>query len=691
MEKFPVPTNVDDVRRFVAFCNYYRKFVPKFAGIAKPLNDLLKKNVKFEWSDKCQKAFEELKAHLLSPQILRYPDFSKEFTITTDASNVACGAVLSQNFDGNDLPIAYASKTFNSAESRKHTIYQEMIAIHWAINYFKAYVYGRKFKIKTDHRPLVYLFGMKEPTKKLTQMRLDLEDYNFEIEYIKGRNNVGADALSRIAITSDELKQMSILKVNTRSMTGTKTKEPKSDDLTGAQLSIYETDSPSKTYKLPKIRTTINSFKEITIIITDPKESKEIYAITADGTQTLESVCLRLNDMLQKMKINKLAMSTQNEIFTILPVELFKRIAIKTLKNVEILLHKPRRKIENSEDIQKILHDYHVTPIGGHIGQTRLYKKLRDKYDWKGMKKTVNRFIENCRYCRINKVYKHTKEPNIVTTTPAKPFDVISIDTVGPLPRTNSSNRYCITIQCDLTKYVVIIPVSNKEASTIAKALVEHFILIYGNFLELKSDQGTEYKNEVLNQIGKILKFKQNFATAYHPQTIGALERNHRCLNEYLRSFSNEHHDDWDEWIKFYSFVYNTTTHTDTDYTPFELVFGRKPNLPQDIFKPKIDPVYNLEQYCNELKYKLQKSHLVAKENLIREKQKRLQSSNKYTNSIKLSEGDLVYITNENRKKLDPHYIGPFKVKNVQAQNCKLQELNSRKLIIVHKNRIIKM
>lgn len=169
------------------------------------------------------------------------------------------------------------------------------------------------------------------------------------------------------------------------------------------------------------------------------------------------------------------------------------------------------------------------------------------------------------------------------------------------------------------------------------------------------------------------------------------MERNHRCLNEYLRSFSNEHHDDWDGWIKFYSFVYNTTSHTDTDYTPFELIFGRKANLPQDIFKNKVDPVYNVEQYCNELKYKLQKSNLIAKEKLIKEKHNRLQNLNKYTNSIKISKGDLVYITNENRKKLDPHYIGPYKVKEVQEQNCKLEELNSRKLTIVHKNRIIKM
>lgn len=218
IQNYPVPTNADEVRRFVAFCNYYRKFVPNFAKLAKPLKNLLKKNSIFNWTDNCQNVFEQLRYHLMSPPILSYPDFSKKFILTTDASNIACGAVLSQNNDGKDLPIAHASKAFSKAEAKKPTIMQEMIAIHWAIDHFKPYLYGLKFTIRTDHRPLVYLFGMKEPTKKLTQMRLDLEDYDFEIEHIKGKDNIGADALSRI-VTSDNLKNKAILMVNTRSMT----------------------------------------------------------------------------------------------------------------------------------------------------------------------------------------------------------------------------------------------------------------------------------------------------------------------------------------------------------------------------------------------------------------------------------------------------------------------------------------
>lgn len=142
----------------------------------------------------------------MSPTILQFPDFSKTFILTTDTSDVGCGAVLSQNTDDNDLPIAFASKTFTKGEKKnKAVILKEFTAIHWAINHFKAYLYGRNFLVKTDHRPLPFLFGKKDPTSKLTRMRLDLAEYDITIEYIKGKSNVGADALSRIITTSDEL------------------------------------------------------------------------------------------------------------------------------------------------------------------------------------------------------------------------------------------------------------------------------------------------------------------------------------------------------------------------------------------------------------------------------------------------------------------------------------------------------
>lgn len=684
IKNYPIPTNADETRRFVAFCNYYRKFVPDFARLAKPLNDLLKKNSTFEWTDNCQSAFEQLRNHLLSPPILSYPDFSKKFYLTTDASNVGCGAILSQVIDGQDLPIAYASKAFNSADSKKPTIMQEMIAIHWAIDYFKPYLYGRKFIVRTDHRPLVFLFGMKEPTKKLTQMRLDLEDYDFEIEHIKGTNNVGADALSRL-MSSDDLKNRTILMVNTRSMTKKKSAKAKDDVSTYTkpdQLLVSEAVILKEARNSFKLTTNLsNNIMEFQIKSENYKKTHAAIQFNyKNESQTLESALSKLNEVMTNLKIKQIALSLSDPLFSQITVEQFKSIATKIINSFEILLFKPPRQIESKMEVEKILHDFHNSSTGGHIGQHRLYLKLRDLFQWRGMKGSIAKFIKACEFCRKNKVSKRTKEASIITSTPQKPFDVISIDTVGPLPKTSRNNRYCITLQCDLSKFVIIIPIQNKESNTIARALVEDFILKYGNFLELRSDRGTEYCNEVLQQISKILNFKQTFSAAYHPETIGALERNHRCLNEYLRSFSNEHHDDWDDWVGFYTFVYNTTPHTDSNLTPFELVYGRKPNLPQDLMNNRtIEPVYNIEQYMNELKFKLQKSQTIAREHMIKEKIQRTADLNINLNPIDVSLGDLVYITKENRKKLDSFYTGPYKVIETKNSNCVIEDLAKTK------------
>ena len=654
----------------------------------------MKKKTTFIWTECCQHAFLELRNNLLSPRILKYPDFNKSFILTTDASNIACGAVLSQDYNGQELPIAFASKAFNKAETKKPTIMQEMIAIHWAIDHFKPYLYGRKFIVKTDHRPLVYLFGMKEPTKKLTQMRLDLEDYDFEIHHIKGKDNVGADALSRI-VTSEDLKNKTILMVHTRAMTS---KQPESKNINVSSekkidhLLVYETDTPSKVRNWPKISIEIQNKMIITKIM-NPKMGKALIIIETDfihdnESQTLASALLEMNKLIKNKQI---ALSTKNEIFKHVSIQKFKEIANATIRNFQLVLYHPPKELTNSGEIEKILHDFHMTPTGGHIGQHRLYKKIRDLYYWKGMRNSIIKFVKACKLCKMNKVTKRTKEASIVTTTPIKPFDIVSIDTVGPLPKTAKNNRYCITMQCDLTKYVIIIPTENKEAETIARALAQNFILTYGKMLELRSDQGTEFNNEVLKQIGKILQFKQTFSTAYHPQSIGALERNHRCLNEYLRAFSNVHHNDWDEWTKFYEFVYNTTVHTDTEFTPYELVFGRKANLPQNMLGNKVEPLYNLEQYYSELKYKLQKSNEIARQHLIDQKIKRTSELNQKINPINVTIGDLVYITNENRKKLEPHYIGPFRITEIDNTNCTIQNITSNKQSKIHKNRIIKI
>jgi hypothetical protein len=204
VKKFPIPKTPRDIKSFLGLAGYYRRFIKDFAKITKPLTLCLKKGAKVVHSPQFVESFNHLKELLINAPILRYPDFEKPFVLTTDASNIALGAVLSQNDPPNDLPVAFASRTFNETEQKYSTIEKELLGIVWACKYFRPYLYGRKFKIYTDHRPLVWLMNLKEPNSKLVRWRLKLEEFDYEIMYKKGKKNTNADALSRIQLDAIE-------------------------------------------------------------------------------------------------------------------------------------------------------------------------------------------------------------------------------------------------------------------------------------------------------------------------------------------------------------------------------------------------------------------------------------------------------------------------------------------------------
>ena len=163
------PKNVKQIQSFLGITGYYRKFLKNYGKIAKPLTKLLKKNQKFIFDEKCKNSFETLKSKITSAPILQYPADNKMFSITTDASNLAIGGVLTQSYDGVDLPIAYYSYTLNKAEQKYSTIEKKCLAIIKTFKNFHHFLYGREFLVKTDHRPLVWLNSVKDPTSRLVR------------------------------------------------------------------------------------------------------------------------------------------------------------------------------------------------------------------------------------------------------------------------------------------------------------------------------------------------------------------------------------------------------------------------------------------------------------------------------------------------------------------------------------------
>eukprot|EP00794_Sanderia_malayensis_P003974 gene3974-4523_t len=168
IQNYPVPKDCGEIRSFVALVSYYRRFIKNFASIAAPLNYLLKKGVKFTWSDDCQCAFEYLRNSLLKAPILAYPDFNERFSLYTDASNTGIGAVLAQNIGGTEKTIAYASRSLKPHERKYATIERECLALVWGIKYFRPYLYGHEFDVITDHNPLKWLDNARDLHSRLS-------------------------------------------------------------------------------------------------------------------------------------------------------------------------------------------------------------------------------------------------------------------------------------------------------------------------------------------------------------------------------------------------------------------------------------------------------------------------------------------------------------------------------------------
>lgn len=337
--------------------------------------------------------------------------------------------------------------------------------------------------------------------------------------------------------------------------------------------------------------------------------------------------------------------------------------------------------IKEKTDQLRLIKDNHSSLLGGHTGVNRTIAKLKQRYVWKGMNKMVKRFIQNCEICKKNKIAIHSKEKMVITNTPSACFQTISIDTIGPL-RPSNNFRYILTMQCDLTKYVEAFPMTSKESSEVAKTIVEKFILKYGHFNTMKTDMGSEFVNKTISDICTLLNIEHKTSTPYHHESLGGIERNHRVLKEYLLCCTED--TEWEKNLPYYIFSYNTTPHTSTNYTPFELIFGRLPTLPDNIYVNK--PIYNLDSYKDELRVRLQNAHENVNKLLIKSKTKNKEYYDKSSNSINFTIGDLVLLRNHAGKKLDSPYEGPFKLIDRQGVNSVILYKGKEKL--VHNNNL---
>ena len=197
IKEWPTPRHVKDIQAFLGLCNYYWRFVENYSKTATPLSDLTHKDKPFLWTEITQEAFETLKKHLINTPILCILDQEKPFVVATDVSDFAVGAVLCQDQGKGLQPVAYTSRKMNPAERRYATHEKELLAIIHALRVWRVYLEGRKFSIKSDHATLTHFKNQLTLTRRQARWMEIMEQYDYTIEHIPGKQNIVPDVLSR--------------------------------------------------------------------------------------------------------------------------------------------------------------------------------------------------------------------------------------------------------------------------------------------------------------------------------------------------------------------------------------------------------------------------------------------------------------------------------------------------------------
>ena len=198
VQEWSRPSSKKQVRSFLGLCSYYRRFVQKFATIARPLHRFSEKAVKFQWSDDTEEAFNKLKTALTTSPVLAYPKLGQPFILDTDSSDFASGAVLSQDYDGKERVLAYMSKSLNTHERTYCVTRKELLAVIVALKKFHTYLYGQKVFLRTDNSAVSWMKNLKTPTGQMARWIQELGVYDLTVVHRKGRKHTNADALSRV-------------------------------------------------------------------------------------------------------------------------------------------------------------------------------------------------------------------------------------------------------------------------------------------------------------------------------------------------------------------------------------------------------------------------------------------------------------------------------------------------------------
>jgi len=647
--EFPRPTSVKEVQRFLGLTNYYRRLIYRYAELAKGMREAVtmnkvepgKRAKKFQWSADAEKSFRLLQKALCTAPVLAHPDPNRMFILATDASNYALGAVLSQKDDqGLEHPVAYASRKMKNGEAIWDTRQRELLAVLYAFKKFRPYLEAQKFLLQVDHANIKWLINNHTSPRLARWVQL-LTEFDFDLEHRPGIKHINADVLSRPPVEWEKPAEC---------LAAVLMKDKKED------------------LHLPLLCMTA-----VEVLQWHDEQMKDSW--------TRNMLLWFIEKTLPKEKSQSRRIQSQSMNYTVLDGVLY--------------YHGPqveegRRAIAVPEHLrEELLKKTHEGLDGGHLGPTALAKKLLLNYYWPKIWRDCKRL--KCEHCMKAKACNR-KNSFVQSFSSQGPLDVIAIDLFGPLKTTRQGSKYILTVIDLFTRYIQWIPIQDKEAMTVAKALYKNIWMVWGFATRVICDNGTEFKG-VTDALMKQFSITVTRVSAYHPQSNGACERPHRYLKAALRLRLHQSPAEWDVWLPAVNFAYNTAVHSATGHTPYFLWHGRHPELQHHLKKPvgEVSQVTDYQEFAEMIQHRVRESCDEAHGNQLTQKCLQRAYANERIRPTQYQVGQRIFLNHvlesgQQSKLLSP-WEGPYTIVKLHRNGTATVDVNGS-CKRIHRNRM---
>jgi transposase InsO family protein len=518
---WPPPTKVKELQAFLGFANYYRRFIPKYSEVARPLFDLLKKDVKFVWGTEQQDAFGRLKGLFTSEQVLCMPDPRLPLRLETDASLFAVAAVLSNETDSGWRPCGFISRSLSPAERNYDTHDRELLAIVYALEEWRHICEGaaQKVIIYSDHANLRYFMTAKKLNRRQARWSLFLSRFDFEIVHKPGKENARADVLSR-----------------------------RPDHKEGIE------DDNSDVVLLPK-----ELFKDVSerIYAVNPSLKEKIKAVTNFD----ESVTWAVDQLLKGTKP------------TLVPKEWGMEDGMVT--------HAGKVYVPKDEGLRReVVALHHDSPMCGHPGLWKTLELIQRNYWWPGITKFVRRYLAGCDHCQRYKNFPQSPVgPLNPLPVPERPWQEISVDLITDLPLSRGYDSILVVVD-RFSKQAHFVPCTKTLSSHGLAVLYRDYVWkLHGLPDSITSDRGPQFASDFMRELCSMLSIRQRLSTAFHPQTDGQTERVNQAVEQYLRLYINWDQYDWSDRLPQAEFAYNNLENSSSHQSPFLVANGFHPRI----------------------------------------------------------------------------------------------------------------